>query len=457
MMVITALVAAIDLAIVVAYAVLGRPSSRATIFYLQSTVAVLVVILTVSVLRLSGALGDDWLLSALLLALLVAIPTALLVIVQREHREERQLRLLQTAATMLMPTVELDVLLNQILDLVHAAVRADSSAITLLDEKTRELRFGATRRFAAAHIGDYRVSIDHPAVREVWDGRGPIIVPDVEQTPRFRQLIVRPGARSFFGIPMVARDKLVGFLNIHRTQVSMLEPDEIEVLTALASQAAVAISLAHLYADQQRRYLETVSALASAIEVNDPNTIGHSRRVTLLCKLLAEELGLDPQVQDDLEVSALLHDIGKIGVSNRVLRKPGKLNAEERDEVRTHPVLGALVLREVETLANVVPSVLYHHERWDGQGYPSGLSGSDIPIAARVVAVADAFEVMTAGRPYREPRSPDDALAELKREAGGQFDPEVVSALERLYRRGGLEQVLTPVAVPVATRSVRAS
>lgn len=433
--------AAIVMAAVAVYGFTQRPASRVLRVYLQCAEVLLAAVVASGLLGAAGVVQAGWLFGGLIIALVLLVPAGLVFLARIDRQEQRQAHLLRAAATLLMPTSDLHVLLNQVLDIAQAAVHVDSSSIMLLNPETRELRFAATRGLDPSRTGAYHLSLDHPTIAALWPGRGPLIVPDVDKVPAFRQLLVRKDLRSFFGIPMVTRDTLVGFLNVHRTRPSTLKQEEIELLTALASQAAVAINTSRLYADLQRRYLDTISALASAIEVKDPQTLGHSRRVAAICRLLAAEMDLDAATRETLEVTALLHDIGKIGISGTLLSKLGALSPEERTEVRSHPMLGTLVLREVKALHEVLPSVLHHHERWDGTGYPYGLRGEAIPLPARIVAVADAYEVMTAGRSYRKARSPEMAIAEIKREAGRQFDPAVVDALVKLYEQGKLPDV----------------
>ncbi len=374
----------------------------------------------------------------LALAVVLVIAASLPAVVSSEERRDKQLLLTRTAATILVPTTEPQPLLERVLDLAHASVHVDSSSIMLLAPETRQLRFAATRGLDLTRVRSYAVSLDNPAIAQLWGGQGPLVVPDVQAEPAFRRLLVRADLRSFFGMPMVARGTLVGFLNVHRTRPSLLSPDDLQALTVLAAQAASAILTSRLYADLQRRYLDTISALASAVEVNDPFTLGHCRRVAQVARLLAQEINLDHGTVEQVEVVALLHDVGKLGVGDAVLRKLGRLTPEEAQTMRSHAQLGAAVLRDVEALRDIAPSILHHHERWDGTGYPSGLRGTATPLAARLVAVADAYEVMTAGRPYRQARSAVDAVEEAKRMAGRQFDPTVVDALVRLHERGEL-------------------
>jgi putative nucleotidyltransferase with HDIG domain len=176
--------------------------------------------------------------------------------------------------------------------------------------------------------------------------------------------------------------------------------------------------------------------LARAIEARDPYSSGHAARVMAVAEVIAARLGWDEDRLEVLRIGAALHDIGKLAVSDRVLRKPGPLSPSELDEVRAHPQEGARMLELIGTLRVAVPAVLHHHERWDGSGYPAGHAADDIPPEARVLAVADAFDAMTSDRPYRPALSQERAIAELERCAGTQFDPEVVSVFAIAWRQG---------------------
>jgi len=166
--------------------------------------------------------------------------------------------------------------------------------------------------------------------------------------------------------------------------------------------------------------------LSRAIEARDPYTQGHSARVTVLAEAIARRLGWDQEQLAHLKVGGTLHDLGKLAISDDVLSKPGRLDEGELAQIREHPKLGARILFRIASLRKALPYVLYHHEHWDGRGYPTGRSGEQIPVEARVLAVADAFDAMTSDRPYRRALSHEDALAELVRCSGTQFDPEIV-------------------------------
>jgi putative nucleotidyltransferase with HDIG domain len=187
--------------------------------------------------------------------------------------------------------------------------------------------------------------------------------------------------------------------------------------------------LAAAEAESRAAYLGAIRALAAALDARDPYTAGHSERVSALSVLMGRQMQLAAPDLDVLRLGALLHDIGKIGVPDDVLRKPGALTAEEFEQIKRHPGLGARILRQVPFLTPHLPIVELHHERPDGKGYPFGLREDDIPLAARIVHVADAFDAMTSARAYRPARARADAVAELQRHSGTQFDPASVDAL----------------------------
>jgi putative nucleotidyltransferase with HDIG domain len=191
---------------------------------------------------------------------------------------------------------------------------------------------------------------------------------------------------------------------------------------------AQAAALREALGENERTYDATLAALSSALDVRDTETEGHARRVVRYMELIAEELRIPVDQHATLRRGALLHDIGKIGVPDHILRKPGPLTENEWYTMKTHPDLGAKIIAHIPFLEDVAVIIRAHHERWDGNGYPDGLAGEQIPLGARVFAVADSFDAMTSDRPYRRGRQLDEALAEVGRCAGAQFDPAVVAA-----------------------------
>lgn len=200
----------------------------------------------------------------------------------------------------------------------------------------------------------------------------------------------------------------------------------------LEKEHSLAVQLANAYRRVESAYDRTLVSLMTALDARDRETEGHSRRVADIAVAIGRELGLDDEDLKNLERGGLLHDIGKIGVSDLILHKPEELEAGEWDRMREHPEIGARIVGDIGFLSGAVPVIRHHHERWDGSGYPEGLEGAEIPLLARVFAVADTFDAMTSSRPYRQAQSSEAAVRFLERKAGELFDPEVVSALKRV-------------------------
>lgn len=187
------------------------------------------------------------------------------------------------------------------------------------------------------------------------------------------------------------------------------------------------------------QFMNFVSALASSIDAKDPYTRGHSKRVTKYSLAIAQALEMDDKETEDLELAGYLHDVGKIGTPQEILEKPFALTQEEFDIVKKHPLNAVKILANLKNLRRVSSFILHHHERIDGAGYPHGLQGQDIPLGARILAVADSFDAITSDRPYRKGAAVNQALAEIERNVGGQFDPQVVQVFTALVRDGEIE------------------
>jgi putative nucleotidyltransferase with HDIG domain len=248
----------------------------------------------------------------------------------------------------------------------------------------------------------------------------------------FGKELERQGIKSALCVPLVRRDEVVGVLNLSRAHSEEgFSKENLKVVAAFAGQLAVAIENAKLYLDLENTFLGTISALAAAVDAKDPYTYGHSSDVTDHALAIGEEMGLSEAEQETLRIAALLHDIGKIGIDTSILNKAGKLSEDEYATIKSHPQIAANILESLDFLQEVVPLVEYHHEWFGGGGYPSGRSGHDIPLGARIIAVADAYNAMTSDRTYREAMTTQEAVRELRENAGTQFDPDVVEAFLR--------------------------
>jgi HD-GYP domain-containing protein (c-di-GMP phosphodiesterase class II) len=222
--------------------------------------------------------------------------------------------------------------------------------------------------------------------------------------------------------------------------------DELDFFGALASDVAMALRNAQLFGEledelQKRRslFIHTTVALAAAIDAKDHYTHGHISRVTnytlAIAKRLREQNQIDDNFMENIHIASLLHDIGKIGTPEKLLNKPGELTIGERKIIQQHVLAGVTILQPIKELEDALAGVKYHHERYDGKGYPEGLKGKEIPLVASIIALADTFDAMITDRPYRKARTKEEALAELKRCSGTQFDPKVAAvALEVLKK-----------------------
>jgi putative nucleotidyltransferase with HDIG domain len=230
-------------------------------------------------------------------------------------------------------------------------------------------------------------------------------------------------------VALATADRTLGALTVVRSaRREPFGPLERELLDVLGIVGALPLVQVDLLRKLQQGNQRLIDALAYACELHEASLRGHSERLSTYALAIGRRLGLAAPELADLRVAGMLHDVGKIGISDTILLKPGPLTPEEYETVKRHTVMGAEILSAAGFGENVVRWVLHHHERWDGRGYPAGLAGRQIPVGARVLAVADAYEVMTTGRVYREPVFPAQALEELHRERGRQFDPEAVDA-----------------------------
>ena len=210
----------------------------------------------------------------------------------------------------------------------------------------------------------------------------------------------------------------------------------LKLLHILVDFFSLALENAYLYDDLKSTYFDTIKTISNSIEARDPYTKGHSERVARFAKAIAEELNWDKKEIDLIDWGGTLHDVGKIGIPDSILNKPGKLTDDEYNDIKSHPLIGAKIIKGISFLKPVIPYILGHHERFDGKGYPMGVAGENISIKGRLLAMADAFDAMTSDRPYRKALKPEDALKEISRNRGTQFDPEIVRAFERAWVSG---------------------
>ncbi|MEW6109138.1 MAG: HD domain-containing phosphohydrolase [Nitrospirota bacterium] len=245
-------------------------------------------------------------------------------------------------------------------------------------------------------------------------------------------------SKSQIGVPLKLKGQIIGAILLEeKIDGSNFSEDELEILTTLSNQAMVAIENAWLYESEKSNYFATIQSLVNALEANDRFTKGHSERVRLVSSDLGKHIGLDYKELEVLEHAAILHDIGKIGIDSIVLQKQGKLTPKEYGLIKTHPQIGDEILGPIETLDGVRKTIIQHHERYDGNGYPHGLKGDEISLKSRILSVVDTFDAMMSDRPYRKAIYLNKIYDELRSNAGTQFDPYVVeSFIDMLDSKG---------------------
>lgn len=338
-------------------------------------------------------------------------------------------------------TLDLRELLTKIMSTATKVMRCETSTVYLVDEQTNELYFHIVSGDpnVGAKLQEIRLPMGTGLAGWCAQNNKPVIVPDTEKDPRFFKGADKKSGfvtRSMICVPMRLKDRVVGVLQVlNRTGDIPFNDHDLETLENVANQAVSAIENARLYENIQKVYLSTIEVLATAIDAKDPYTQGHSRRVTQYSVAIAEEMNLPPKEVENIRYAGLLHDVGKIGIKDSIIRKPGRLTDEEYAIIKKHPAIGAKILRPVDFLADKIPGVLHHHEYYDGRGYPDHLTGTTIPLAGRIICVADAFDAMTTNRPYRKGLSVKTAVGELQKFSGKQFDPECVEAFLKAFDR----------------------
>ncbi len=354
-----------------------------------------------------------------------------------ERRLAEQERLAEVGLA-LAETLDLRRVVALALEQAEEICAAETSSIWELDEASGELFFRVVRGRAAADIGGLRIPMGEGIVGSVAASGRAEVIDDVAADPRWKgDASKRFGTRAILAVPLVSRGRAIGVLQLlNPVGRDRFSADDLRRMRLFAGPLAHALENARLYAERQRTFVDTVTALAEAVEKRDPYTGGHLQRVVAYSLLLGHELGLDAEALEGLRLGATLHDIGKIAVPDGVLLKAGPLDDAEAAVMRRHPGDGAAIVGRIESLRPLLAIVRSHHERIDGRGYPDGLAGEAIPLPARIVAVADTFDAMTTSRPYREAMSREVAAAEIRRVAGFHLCARVVEAFERIYRRG---------------------
>ena len=315
---------------------------------------------------------------------------------------------------------------------VGTLLRADGVAVLVRNDSG-----GYVFRIAhqgLAEWGDYTLSGPASELLDALHARDKVTLFKRSQKNAWaREFLLAAGMNWGALAPIRVRDQNVGALLVNNRHAVHVRAEHVEAFENLATLAGVAVQEERIQERMEDLFMSVIVSLTMALEAKDPYTEGHSVRVAAYSEAIGKQLGLPPATLDMIHRSCLLHDIGKIAVDETILAKRGHLNAMEREKMDMHVLIGEDILRPISLLHPLLPGVRHHHEKYDGTGHPDGLRGEEIPIEARIMAVADAFDAMTSSRPYRKPMPEEEALTELRAAAGTQFDPRVVGAFEQIY------------------------
>ncbi|HOJ34350.1 MAG TPA: HD domain-containing protein [Candidatus Hydrogenedentes bacterium] len=332
-------------------------------------------------------------------------------------------------------------LLRRIMDELFDLVPAHNGVILLKDEKSGTLKWEHVKTGS----GQDKVMISSSIVRRAFENREAVLTHNAAKDDRFLAgaSIIAHNITSAMCVPLEHFEETLGVIYVDTRGTShAFHRSDLELMVALARAAAIAIRNAQYLRKVEKGYHDTLVVLANTIEMRDHYTIGHTWRVTHFAVEIGRKLGWTEEKLRECEMGGILHDVGKIAIDDAILRKAGKLTDEEFAKMKIHPERGARMMQDEEFLTPLIPYALYHHERWDGKGYPFGLAGQDIPIEGRVIAVADTYDAMTSNRPYRKGLDPEVAVQEIIKGSGTQFDPACVEALVECHRDGSILQIL---------------
>jgi putative nucleotidyltransferase with HDIG domain len=356
-----------------------------------------------------------------------------------EGRVER-FALLSQMGRILNSTLDHSEVRRRAMEAATRLMNAEVGSLLLIDEEKQQLHFEVALGDQEETIKTIILGMGEGIAGWVAQNGEPLIVNAPEKDPRFFSGVDGTTGfrtRNLICVPVKVKEKLIGVLEaINRLEGAGFDEEDLSLFTSLADLVAIALDNARLYQEMEEMFFQTAASLADAIEKRDPYTGGHTQRVTSYSLAIAQQLGLTPLERRWLKTAAVLHDIGKIGIEDQILRKPERLNEEEYNAIKQHARMGAEILGHIRQLKEIIPGVKYHHEQTDGRGYPEGLKGEQMPLLARIVAVADTYDAMTTDRPYRKAMTKEVAVEELKRCAGRQLDGTMVEAFIQAYQKG---------------------
>ncbi len=353
----------------------------------------------------------------------------------------KELETVHTVSRNITSTLDLQEVFSRIVRIVCLIINTKACVLRMLDQQNKQMIVVASHGVSKKFIDNTPLKLGEGLSGIIAKTAQPIVCPQVskEESIKYSYYVNKEGYQSAMGAPVIFNGEVLGSILTYDGSIRNYNKNEVILLSTFASQVAIAIKNAQLYEKVHLSYLNTVNALALAIEARDPYTHGHSERVTTYALEIAKVMGLRKTQISVIQRTGKLHDIGKIAVPDAILLKAGPLSDQERDVIQLHPLKGVDMLAPLNFLKPGLALIKNHHERFDGQGYPQKLQKNQIPMIARIFACADAFDAMTSDRPYRSRLSFDNAIHELDKNAGSQFDPYVVKRFVSLLKRKRVE------------------
>jgi putative nucleotidyltransferase with HDIG domain len=348
------------------------------------------------------------------------------------HKMER----LMEINIMLNSTLELDQVLDLIIAKAVEMLDCEAGSILLCSKEKDCLQFSASTSANSKTLTEILIPLTDSLAGTIFTRNTPLVVNDVSHDIRHNASVaaqINFRTRSLLGVPMRIQDRVIGVLEALNKKQGGFTEEDVKILTAIASPAAVAIENAQLVKALQDAYESTLEGWAAALDLRDKETEGHSQRVTVLTVRLAEQMGVSKEFLIHVRQGALLHDIGKMAVPDDILHKKGPLTEQEKAVMRQHPVNAYNMLYPIAYLRSALDIPFCHHEKWDGTGYPRGLKGEEIPLAARIFTVIDVWDALRSDRPYRKAWAAQETLAYIQEQAGKSLDPNVVRHFVQLF------------------------
>jgi response regulator RpfG family c-di-GMP phosphodiesterase len=355
---------------------------------------------------------------------------------EASQRHLKQMEALHSIDLAINSSLDLRTTLNVLLKHVESLLGVDAADILLFSQGLQQFQFSASRGFQTIAVEQATVRLGASLAGQAALGRKTIVIERdlaARVDPGFSTIYKTEGFVEYAGTPLIAKGQIKGVLEVYRRTHHKPEPEWLHLLDTLAGQAAIAIDNAQLFDSLQQSNIElslaydaTIAGWSRAMDLRDKETEGHTQRVTDLTLKLATAMHIPQSQMRYIRYGGLLHDIGKMGVPDNILLKADGLTDEEWEKMRQHPVFAYEMLSSIRYLQPALDIPYFHHEKWDGSGYPRGLKGNEIPMAARIFAVADVWDAITSDRPYRKGWSKEEALDYIKAQSGKYFDPQVV-------------------------------